>query len=338
MTRKSNDNTRGKPAAGFSAGTRIAACGREADLGVPVIRWDQPGGWPCPHRRGRRACRQHAPALNQAPTQKDAAYRIFDLDAAYRELTQAVHQLVLHYDVCFSSWHCHRILGDSTFKGSHFYLDLDGTVYQTCDPYWKTNTAPADDGQGNERSVHVEMANLSWQALAAESDLHGLTRDAYVRTPRGWKLNLPEEFRRRLHRPESPLYAARGYGQRGFFSRWINGRRVRMWDFTPHQYHSLVRLCLGVNELLPRVRLRVPFDPRKRRVPLSRLPRFRTFAGILGHAHVQAGKTEGVKCKYDPGSAFNWGFLRRELQREARRRKLTGDGSGTPAPGSGKSC
>ena len=41
-----------------------------------------------------------------------------------------------------------------------------------------------------------------------------------------------------------------------------------------------------------------------------------TFEGILGHAHVQKGGKEGVACKYDPGSAFNWPRLRRALERE----------------------
>ena len=51
--------------------------------------------------------------------------------------------MILHYDACYSSHHCHQVLKASDFKGSHFYLDLDGTLYQTCDLYWKTNTAPA---------------------------------------------------------------------------------------------------------------------------------------------------------------------------------------------------
>ena len=37
---------------------------------------------------------------------------------------------------------------------------------------------------------------------------------------------------------------------------------------------------------------------------------------VLGHAHVQGGnKNKGIKRKYDPGSAFDWGRLRRALSR-----------------------
>ena len=76
---------------------------------------------------------------------------------------------------------------DSSFKGSQFYLDLDGTLYQTCDLYWKTNTGPADDRIGNERSVHVEMANLSWEARKEESTLYKVKQDQYQKIDGQWQ-------------------------------------------------------------------------------------------------------------------------------------------------------
>ncbi len=288
----------------------LVACGQEWDIGIPVIKWKDRGGLVCPNPRGRIACTQHDPLLNDAPTRPFSQYRIENPATAYAELKKTIHQLILHYDVCFTSKHCHQVLEDSAFKGSHFYLDLDGTLYQTCDLYWKTNTAPADDRKGNERAVHVEMANLSWQALAEESDLHKLTQDAYVKTSKGWRLNLPGRYRKQLRDSGYQPIAARGYGERGYFSRKINGRQVRMWDFTEAQYVSLIALCRGVHQLLPRVKLRVPFDSEKHRTPLDRIPRFSSFQGILGHAHVQSGKTGAVKRKFDPGSAFDWGRLR----------------------------
>ena len=227
------------------------------------------------------------------------------------------HQFVLHYDVCYSSHHCHQILKDSTFKGSHFYLDLDGTIYQTCDLYWKTNTAPADDRQGNERTVHIEMANLSWQALAEESDLYHAPKDLYRKVNKRWRFDLPDKYQKKLRTPDFKAFASRSYGERGYFSRNINGRTVRMWDFTEEQYQALIRLCLGINQLLPKISLEVPFDKKKQRTPLGILKNFASFQGILGHAHVQSGAGDGVKKKYDPGSAFNWGRLRRALTGEA---------------------
>lgn len=291
----------------------IMACGHSVDIGTPVVLWDQAKGYACPHKRGRKACSQHDRKLNGAPTRAESTYKIRNLETAYAELKQAVYQFVLHYDVCYSSHHCHQVLQDSTFKGSHFYLDLDGTLYQTCDLYWKTNTAPADDRQGNERAVHVEIANLSWQALAEESDLYHAPKDLYRNVNGRWKLNLPEKFQKKLRTPDFKTFASRSYGDRGYFSRKINGRTVRMWDFTEEQYRTLIRLCHGIHQLLPNIALRVPFDQDKRRTPLGKIRNFSKFKGILGHAHIQGGTGDGAKKKYDPGSAFDWGRLRRSL-------------------------
>jgi len=87
-----------------------------------------------------------------------------------------------------------------------------------------------------------------------------------------------------------------------------------MWDFTEEQYQALTRLCIGVNKLLPRIKLRVPYDKKSKRTPLSRIKNFSTFSGILGHAHVQGGVPGVAGKKFDPGSAFNWGRLRRAFQ------------------------
>ncbi len=292
----------------------IVACDRKVDIGTPVVLWNHRGGYPCPHPRGRKSCRQHDTELNDGPTQSLSQYQIHDPEKAYQQLTQTIHQFVLHYDVCFTSWHCHQVLKQSPYMGSHFYLDLDGTIYQTCDLYWKTNTAPADDRRGNDRAIHVEMANLSWQALAEESDLFRAEENLYTKVKGRWRLNLPEKYRKHLRNPQFEAFAARAFGDRGYFSRTVNGKVVRMWDFTEQQYQALIRLCIGVNQLLPQVSLKVPLDPKTHRTPLKRLRNFSTFKGVLGHHHVQSG-TNAVKRKYDPGSAFDWSRLRREFER-----------------------
>ena len=63
--------------------------------------------------------------------------------------------------------------------------------------------------------------------------------------------------------------------------------------------------------MLPKIRLQVPYDKNKKLTPLDRIDNYATFEGILGHAHVQKGEKQGIACKYDPGSAFNWSRLRR---------------------------
>ena len=89
-----------------------------------------------------------------------------------------------------------------------------------------------------------------------------------------------------------------------------------MWDFTEEQYQALARLCIGLNQLLPKIRLEVPYDKEKKQTPLSRIDNYSTFAGVLGHAHVQAGNSERVSRKFDPGSAFNWPRLRLAFEKE----------------------
>jgi N-acetylmuramoyl-L-alanine amidase len=288
----------------------IISCGQKVSIGTRVVLWNEDNGFVCPNKRGRSTCSHHDHTLNDAPSRKDSAYKILNPRSAYEELVQHVHQLILHYDACYSSLHCHQLMKKSSFKGSHFYLDLDGTLYQTCDLYWKTNTAPADDRQGNERAIHVEIANLAWEALANESEWIPSHQDKYQKKNGQWVLKLPESYRRKIHTAGFQASPSRVYGERGYFSKKINGRIVRMWDFTEEQYQALIHLCIGINQLMPRIKLKVPFNNKTNRHPFDRLKNYNKFAGILGHAHVQKGEN-GVECKYDPGSAFHWSRLRK---------------------------
>ena len=294
------------------ANQSLVACNHRVDIGIPVILWDQ--GYVCPNKRGRSRCTQHDPVLNDQPTRPDSAYRILDPAIAFNELKATVHQLILHYDMCYCSFHCHEILQKHSFKGSHFYLDLDGTIYQTCDLYWKTNTAPADDHIGNERAVHVEIANLASEALKSDSEFYQVNQDQYRKKNGRWHLLLPEQYRKTIRTPNFKPIAARAFGDRGYFSGRVNGKIVRMWDFTEEQYQALIRLCIGINQLLPGIKLQVP--GKSGRVPLGKISNYASFAGILGHAHVQKGTTEGIAIKYDPGPAFNWSRLRRAFLRQ----------------------
>jgi N-acetylmuramoyl-L-alanine amidase len=298
---------------GSSTDQAIIICGKKFHVGSTVVLWNDKGGLTCPNKRGRQKCSSHDPILNDQPTRAESKYKFREPEMAYEKLKKSVHQFILHYDVCYTSHHCHEVIKDSGFKGSHFYLDLDGTIYQTCDLYWKTNTAPGDDGIGNERAVHIEMANLSWQALADESSLYHVPNDLYKKTRKGWELNLPSKYQSKIRTPNFKPIAARAYGDRGYFSRRINGRMVKMWDFTEEQYQALIKLCVAINEGLPRIKLKTPFDKKSHRTPLGKIKNSSTFEGILGHAHTQSGSVEGIKRKYDPGSAFDWGRLRRRF-------------------------
>ena len=298
----------------------IISCGQKIAIGTRVVLWNENEGLICPNKRGRSTCSHHNPKLNDAPSRDDSAYKILKPISACEELGQRVHQFVLHYDACYSSHHCHQLMQESSFKGSHFYLDLDGTLYQTCDLYWKTNTAPADDRLGNERAIHVEIANLAWEALASESEYIPSNQDKYQLKNGKWVLKLPNAYRKKIHSTGFQASPSRVYGARGYFSRKINGRIVRMWDFTEEQYQALILLCFGINRLLPRIKLQVPFDNKTGRHILNRLKNYSKFSGILGHAHVQKGEN-GVECKYDPGSAFNWSRLQKAFDNNSPARK-----------------
>lgn len=299
----------------------IIACGQSVDIGTPVVLWTDEKGYICPNKRGRKDCTQHDPVLNDQPTLADSKYQIKDPLAAYEELKETVYQFILHYDVCYCSWQCHQIMKDSAFKGSQFYLDLDGTIYQTCDLYWKTNTGPADDRIGNERSVHVEMANLSWEALKKESDLYQVPRDQYRKIKGKWQFMLPENYRDKLRTHDFKAVPARAHKTRGYFSRRINGKMVRMWDFTEEQYQAVIKLCLGIHQHLPKIKLKVPYDNKTHRIPLDRIQNFSRFPGFLGHCHIQQETSANLTPKYDPGSSFNWSRLRKAFLKASRKTK-----------------
>ena len=147
-----------------------------------------------------------------------------------------------------------------------------------------------------------------------------------------WELLIPEEHRANIRTPDFRAYASRSFGERGYFSRRINGKVVRMWDFTEEQYQAVIRLCIGLNRLIPKIKLRVPYDKKSKRTLPGKIRNYSRFAGVLGHAHVQNGTGDGIEQKYDPGSAFDWPRLRRAFKEEEKRRTSAGKISerGTP--------
>ena len=53
-----------------------------------------------------------------------------------------------------------------------------------------------------------------------------------------WVLHLPEKYRGRLPAPGFTPVPARAHRLRGYFSRRVNGKIVRMWDFTEDRITS----------------------------------------------------------------------------------------------------
>ena len=104
------------------------------DVGAPVVLWNDPGGYNAyrvdpslPNANVRRLG-------SREQTLSDDELRLvtsrgWTLDL----LQQKVDQFVLHYDVAGTSRQCFKILHELRGLSVHFMLDLDGTIYQTCD-------------------------------------------------------------------------------------------------------------------------------------------------------------------------------------------------------------
>jgi hypothetical protein len=73
----------------------IIACGKTVNIGSPVVTWNTEGGLTCPNRRGRLACTQHNPILNNKPPESEDEYSIADETRAYDELKNSVYQLII---------------------------------------------------------------------------------------------------------------------------------------------------------------------------------------------------------------------------------------------------
>lgn len=211
--------------------------GRPVAAGTRVVLWSSPGGF--------RATK-------------------------YGERTDAVRQIVLHYDVAGTSAQCFKVL-EKRGLSVHFLVDLDGTVYQTVD----TSARAYHAGTFNDGSVGIEIANIGAYAKREELERlwpfpEGVARGA-----------LPPGFVPRPARP-GPL---RGK---------IHGTELWQQDFTDEQYEALGHLVAALCRELD-----VPADaPRERGV----LAAPAAWHGILGHYHL-------TTDKLDPGPAFDWDRL-----------------------------
>ena len=63
--------------------------------------------------------------------------------------------------------------------------------------------------------------------------------DKYKKTEQGWKLILPRKYKTKIFKRSFNAIPARTFGERGYFSKKVNGKVIRMWDFTEEQYKSL---------------------------------------------------------------------------------------------------
>ncbi|MFT7487516.1 MAG: N-acetylmuramoyl-L-alanine amidase, partial [Candidatus Paceibacteria bacterium] len=209
----------------------------------------------------------------------------------------ALDQFVLHYDVCGTSRKCFDILHHLRGLSVHFLLDIDGTLYQTMDlgdTAWHAT-------RSNDRSIGVEIAHIG---ARLPKDLHQLD-EWYTPGREGMRLTLPERYGDGGVRTRNfEGYAARPRLIEGR----INGSRLLQYDFTDEQYETLCRLLAVLTRELPGLPMRFPrgADGAVKSDVLDEAE-WESFAGILGHYHVQKNKT-------DPGPAFDWERLQRAVR------------------------
>ncbi|TNF37120.1 MAG: N-acetylmuramoyl-L-alanine amidase [Deltaproteobacteria bacterium] len=154
----------------------------------------------------------------------------------------------------------------TTSGSTHFYIDWDGTIFQTLDLGWEANHVAMT--RIDRRSIAIDLVNpvdiTSQPPLPAEAAEAGVTRPL-------------SEF---LH---------------------VQGEETQKWGYTEAQMTSLVRLVRALVELCPKVPAQVPrtLDGSGTSVPRRSLGDDSEPVGVVGHLHLFSRAT-------DPGPGFDW--------------------------------
>ncbi len=287
------------------SGDEIVACGQYFHTGAPVVLWTDPGGYDAYRVEKRFAppAESDWDAMAKAGFKEPVRYNTrrdgltpeqleqvrgggWDLDL----LRERVDQFVLHYDVCGTSRTCFRVLHDMRGLSVHFMLDIDGTIYQTLDIKERAWHATSS----NARSVGIEIANIgAYPPGKAETLSQWYAKDESGRTV----ITLPSRL------------AGGGVRTPGFVgsparpepvSGTIQGTELLMYDLTPQQYDSLIKLTAALARICPKIRIDYPRGSDGKLIT-SQLDAdsLKSYAGLLGHYHIQDDKT-------DPGPALDW--------------------------------
>ncbi len=287
-------------------------CGQLFHTGAPVVLWTDPGGYDA-YRTERRfapwdvadygSTQKAMPKVFTTPNRYGIRKTIIDTPAFQRvrgggwdlpTLQSIVDQFVIHYDVAGTSRQCFKTLQDYRDLSVHFMLDLDGTIYQTLDlkeRAWHATKA-------NDRSIGIEIANIGAYSPDLPPEKDPLKR---------WYQKGPDGRTRIIF----PAYIADDTGIRtpDFIPRpirndpvtgQIQGRTYRMYDLTPKQYDSLIKLTAALCTIFPNIHCDAPRDAEGNIINhVLTEEQWKAYEGLLGHYHVQANKQ-------DPGPAFQW--------------------------------
>jgi N-acetyl-anhydromuramyl-L-alanine amidase AmpD len=233
------------------------------------------------------------------PTEGGAKLTLAELDKVrgggwpLELLQQKVDQFVYHYDVAASSKGCFRTLHDARGLSVHFMLDLDGTIYQTLDVKERAWHA----SESNSRSVGIEICNMGAYRAGGERK----TLETYYRKDdKGRTQFVPPVYSKNSQR--TPGFVARP-SRNEPVSGVVQGTEYTMYDLTPEQYDSLIKLTAALCTQLPRITPDYPRDSQGNLITkVLNDSDWENYHGLMGHYHVQ-------ENKQDPGPAFQWDMV-----------------------------
>jgi N-acetyl-anhydromuramyl-L-alanine amidase AmpD len=290
---------RGRFAAPGARGDAIVYCGEREPIGTRVVLWSEPAGYDASarHRRDRPEIVLPSHPAAGCNTPERISPRAGVRTAA--DLRERISLFVVHYDESWTSRNCFHVLQDVRGLSVHFLLDLDGTIYQTCDLVERCRHAR----EANDRSVGVEIAHpgaLEDDAAVAAAYRRDEAGRAYLALP-SWLGAAPLATRGFVPRP------ARGEPVRGP----IQGRTRTQWDYTDAQYEALACLAGGLARAFPAIALEAPRDAAGRVTTraFASPAESASFRGVVGHYHLTTDKS-------DPGPAFDWDRFLAAARRE----------------------
>jgi N-acetylmuramoyl-L-alanine amidase len=276
----------------------IVVCGQRIPVNAPVVLWTEAPFYDATsstYRFEPKAGRLLAEEGPRLVTGRVARADLPALAAGSEDvslLSRHVTQFVIHYDACASSRRCFEILQDMRGLSVHFMLDVDGTIYQTCDvreTCWHAS-------QANKASVGIEIANIGAYPIGAGADV----LDAwYESDSEGVYMVYPPWFGETgVRTPNFTPRPRRAERVRGM----AHGAEFEQHDFTSEQYRSLAALTRALCGALD-IPLLVPRDAGGAvRTDALSDEELAAWSGLIGHQQITTRKS-------DPGPAFDWEHL-----------------------------
>jgi len=186
------------------------------------------------------------------------------------QLTDKIHQVVLHTDLASDAIGCFNALVGRTLS-THFIVDFNGDLYQPLDVFHSAYHA----GDANQGSIGIDLNN-KMANLEREPDAPPYPPEH----TRFAEMSLPTN-----QRPKSDV-------------KTINSARVRSYGYSDPQYLTLIELLKALTLRFPKVAVAYPTDS-KGDVVANTLVDPESFSGFMAHWHWEM-------QRWDPGPGFDW--------------------------------